>query len=316
MQTGVTMTTLFRRNIQPDSLFSNFRPKQKIGRLLNFPLTRIFVIALFLAPFMLVNALVVLQVIEQVEEPLATNIDILRMLLMIPFLLISYAVYCRIFEKRKAHEISFPGSAREWMTGFLVATCLVVLFVALISVFGSFEIEEFRSAKVLFTNFLAFGMGSLFQELVLLCVLFRLVEEYAGTWVALVISLLVFSFAHAANPNQNLVSGIFLATSSIVLIAPFILTRRIWVSWGFHAGWNFMQAGVFGMANSGILFPGWMVTKIGGPEWLTGGDIGLEGSFLAAGADLAIGLVILFTAIQAGKIVSPAWKRTISVEAQ
>lgn len=70
-----------------------------------------------------------------------------------------------------------------------------------------------------------------------------------------------------------------------------------------------MQAGVFGMANSGILFPGWMVTQVGGAEWLTGGAIGLEGSYLALGIDLSIGLLVLFVAINAGKIVKPHWKR-------
>ena len=221
----------------------------------------------------------------------------------------SYGWYCRVFEKRAAVEISVAGAGREWTAGFLIATTLVVLFVGLISVFGSFEILEYRPAKNLLKNFLAFGGGSLLQELILLCVLFRLVEEFAGTWVAIAASLLVFGFAHIANPNQSLGSAIFLVFSSILLIAPFILTRRIWLSWGLHAGWNFMQAGVFGMANSGIMFPGWMVTKVGGAEWLTGGAIGLEGSYPALLVDMAIGLLVLYAAIKAGKIVRPQWKR-------
>jgi len=303
------MTTLYRRDIQADSLYSQFSPKGNIARLLHFPLARFVVILAFLVPFILINAFVVFQVIEQTEEPLATNIDIVRMLFMIPFLLFSYGWYCRVYEKRKALEISLPGSIREWMSGFIIATSLVVLFVAMISVFGSFEILEFRPAGILIKNILAFGGGALLQDLILLCIVFRLVEEYAGTWVALVASLLIFSFAHIANPNQTLGSVVFLILSSIVIIAPFILTRRIWVSWGFHAGWNFMQAGVFGMPNSGIQFPGWMVTQVDGPGWLTGGAIGLEASYTALGADLAIGLVLLFVAIKTGKIVKPHWKR-------
>lgn len=302
------MTIPFKTVIRPADLYSKFQPKGRVSRFFNFPLVRVAVIAIFLVPVMALNALVVFQVIEQVEEPLATNIDILRMIVTIPLLLMSYGLYCRFFEKREAVEISAPGAGKEWSAGFLVATTLVVLFVGLISVFGSFEILEYRSAWILLKNILAFGMGSLLQELILLCVLFRLVEEFAGTWVALAASLVVFGFAHIANPNQTLVSAIFLMLSSILLIAPFILTRRIWLSWGLHAGWNFMQAGVFGMANSGILFPGWMVTEVGGAEWLTGGAIGLEGSYPALIADLSIGLLILIVAIKAGKIVKPQWK--------
>ncbi len=303
------MTIPFNTAIKPADHFSNFFPGGKVARVFNFPLMRVLVFAVFVLPVFVLNSLVVFLVIEQVREPLASNIDILRMIVTIPLLLMSYHFYCRIFEKRRAVEISVTGAGKEWTVGFLVATILVVLFVGLISVFGSFEILEYRSPGTLLKNFLVFGMGSLFQELVLLCVVYRLVEEFAGSWVAIAASLLIFAFAHIANPNQTLGSAMFLVLSSILLLAPFILTRRIWLSWGIHTGWNFMQAGVFGMANSGILFPGWMVTKVGGAEWLTGGAIGLEASYPALLVDLSVGLLVLYAAIKAGKIVKPAWKR-------
>jgi membrane protease YdiL (CAAX protease family) len=301
-------TTLFS-SIKPSDLFSRFKPKTRFWKILNFPLMRIIVIALFIAPIMAINGVVVLGVIEQAGEPLATYIDIARMIITIPLLLMSYSLYCRFFEKRKAFELSLKGAWKEWLVGALVAASLVTLFVALISVFGSFEILEYRPALFLLTNALAFGMGALLQELILLCVLFRLVEEFAGTWVGIVVSLLVFGIAHMFNPNQTIGTVIFLILSSIVFIAPFILTRRLWVSWGFHAAWNFMQAGVFGMANSGVQFPGWMITEVGGPVWLTGGAVGIEGSWLAFGADITLGLLVLYAAVKAGKIVAPRWRR-------
>jgi len=290
-------------SIKASDLFSKFKPESRFWKILNFPLLRIIVIALFLVPIMALNAVVVFSIIEQVEEPLATHIDIVRMIITIPLLLMSYGLYCRFFEKRKAFEISLKGAWKEWLVGALVAASLVTLFVALISVFGSFEILEYRPALILLKNALAFSMGALLQDLILLCVLFRLVEELAGTWVGIAVSLLVFGFAHIMNPNQTIGTVIFLVLSSILLIAPFILTRRIWVSWGFHAAWNFMQAGVFGMPNSGIQFPGWMITKVEGPVWLTGGAVGIEGSWLAFSADITLGLLVLYVAVRAGKIV-------------
>ena len=296
-------------SIQPSDLFSKFRPESRFWKILNFPLMRILVIALFLVPVMAANGAIVFGVIEQVEEPLATYIDIVRMIITIPLLLMAYGLYCHVFEKRKAFKLSLKGAWKEWLVGALVAASLVTLFVVLISVFGSFEILEYRPALVLLKNALAFSIGSLLQELILLCVLFRLVEELAGTWVGIALSLLVFGFAHIMNPNQTIGTVVFLILSSIVLIAPFILTRRIWVSWGFHAAWNFMQAGVFGMANSGIQFPGWMITEVKGPVWLTGGAVGIEGSWLAFSADITLGLLVLYVAVRAGKIVAPRWRR-------
>ena len=83
------MTTLFSKHNQPENRFSQLSPERTITRLLHFPLARVLVFALFLAPLILINTLVVFQLIEQVEEPLATNIDLLRMLITIPFALFS-----------------------------------------------------------------------------------------------------------------------------------------------------------------------------------------------------------------------------------
>ena len=140
------MTIAYKTAVKPTDLFSKSVPQGKIAKVLHFPLVRFAVVALFLVPVFAVNAVVIFKVIEQLEEPLATNIDIVRMLITIPLLLLSYALYCRVFEKRKALEISLSGAGKEWGAGFLVATSLVVLFVACISVFGSFDILEYRPA--------------------------------------------------------------------------------------------------------------------------------------------------------------------------
>ena len=74
------MTTPLFSSIRPSDLFSKFKPESRFWKTLNFPLIRIVVIALFLVPIMAINGVVVFSVIEQVEEPLATYIDIVRMI--------------------------------------------------------------------------------------------------------------------------------------------------------------------------------------------------------------------------------------------
>jgi len=70
-----------------------------------------------------------------------------------------------------------------------------------------------------------------------------------------------------------------LVVTDFLLLGAFVLTRRLWLVWGIHAGWNFFQDGVFGLPNSGITsLPSWITPEITGPQWLTGGTIGLEAS--------------------------------------
>lgn len=306
---------LLSSKIKPEALYSQFAPSGIIGRLFNFPLMRIFIILLFLAPIMMINSVVVFQVIEKLNEPIASYIDLARVLITIPLFILSYRFYCQIIEKRDAVEVSLKGALKQWLMGAATATLFVLSFVFLIALVGDFTIIETRPFLQLVTNFFNFSIGSFLQEFILLCVIYRLVEEMAGSWIALFTSILLFSGIHILNENENLTSVAMLMLSSIIFIAPFILTRRIWLSWGFHAGWNFMQAGVFGMANSGIMFKGWLVTQISGPEWITGGAVGLEASYLSVAIDLTVGVIILNMAIRAGQMVPPRWTlKTAKIE--
>jgi len=298
---------LLLSTIQPEDHFSQFQPTHIIGRLFNFPLIRVFVILIFFAPIMAFNSAVVYQVIENLQEPIASYVNMLRIVITIPLFILSYKYYCKIFERREAVEVSFDSALKQWGLGALVATLMVIVFVIMIAAVGEFQIIEYRSLELLLTNFLNFSVGSLMQDMVLLCIIYRLIEELAGSWISLIISLLLFAGVHGLNENESLVSIIMLMFSSLILIAPFILTRRLWLSWGFHAGWNFMQAGVFGMANSGIKFDGWIIAEINAPEWVSGGTVGLEATYHSAGIDFIIGVFILVMAAKAGKLVAPKW---------
>jgi hypothetical protein len=77
-----------------------------------------------------------------------------------------------------------------------------------------------------------------------------------------------------------------------------------------HAAWNFTQAWVFSVPVSGTGQPiGILVTRRTGPEWLTGGDFGLEASMAAVVVATAAGVFLLWKAYQKGGFVPPMWSR-------
>jgi hypothetical protein len=49
------------------------------------------------------------------------------------------------------------------------------------------------------------------------------------------------------------------------------------------------------------------VTRRSGPEWLTGGDFGLEASMMAVLVATAAGLFLLWKAYHKGGFVAPVW---------
>ena len=289
--------------ISPSSHFSAYQPSGRIGKIFHFPLMRVWLILIFFAPVVIINSVIVFQVIEKLPDPADDYVNIIRMLITIPLFLWAYHFYCRTIEKRSAVEVSTKNGFAEYALGASVGLVMVCVMVGLIELFGDFEVLEYRAPIDLLGNFLLFSLGALMQDVVLMLVLFRLCEEWLGTWLAMFVSLSIFGGVHGFNENENLVSVLMLVLSSLIILTPFILTRRIWMGWGFHSLWNFAQAGIFGMPNSGIQFDGWIISKVTGPEWVTGGAVGLEATPLSFVLDVCIGILLLVIASKTGKIV-------------
>jgi hypothetical protein len=55
----------------------------------------------------------------------------------------------------------------------------------------------------------------------------------------------------------------------------------LWFAVGFHAAWDWGETFVYSVPDSGTLFPGHLLkTSFRGPDWLTGGVVGPEGSVI------------------------------------
>jgi membrane protease YdiL (CAAX protease family) len=89
-----------------------------------------------------------------------------------------------------------------------------------------------------------------------------------------------------------------------------MVTRRLWMSIGFHMSWNYTQSAVFsGIVSGGVSEPGLIKPIIKGPDFLTGGSFGLEASVVAFVFCTATGVALLIMAVRRGNIVPPFWKR-------
>jgi len=294
---------------QGDLVFSKFVPTNVFGRIRNFPLSRILIALAFLVPVLAINAAIVFLVIENLPEPWAGWVDIGRYSVTFFALLYVWRRYCAIIEKRDAYELSARGSIPEFVLGVLIALSIVGTTVLALYLSGIYSIDHTNGIQVLVWSFGVYMSGSLMQELIARLIIFRLTEEWLGTWVAVAISAVVFGVAHAANPNQTAMSTLTLVITSFVFIGPFLLTRRVWMVLGVHFGWNFVQTGIFGMANSGIPIPGWITPSIDGPVWLTGGAVGIENSALTVGLALLVSVILFIAVRKRGQVMKPRWMR-------
>ncbi len=246
-----------------------------------------------------------------IEEPWFVYIRYAEVLVNLALLIFLYHLYTRYIEKRKALEFNCNKGWFEYLTGLLVGAGMVAVVVGLMAILGYYRIEDINSPVVLVNKLFRYGMGTFIEELLFTLILFKLIEEFAGSVIAIAFVSLGFGLAHIGNDNATVLSALLICLAHITILAPFMLTRRIWFPWAIHLGWNYAQAAIFGMANSGFDQGGIITPVITGPEWLTGGAFGIEASYAALAINLIVGLVFLRAVIRRKQYVQPLWKRKL-----
>ena len=148
------------------------------------------------------------------------------------------------------------------------------------------------------------------EEMLFRGILFRWLEEFGGSWAALLLTSALFGAAHLYNPNASMVAAVGIAIEAGVMLgAAYMLTRSLWLPMGLHAAWNFTQGEVYDIPVSGTKVHGMVDAQLSGPPLLSGNGFGLEASLIAIVVATAFGLWLLWLAIRKGELVQPWWVR-------
>jgi len=295
--------------IKSHELFSAAAPQNPLSKVLSFPLTRIVTMLLFMLP-VLVFHIAAGKLIEFAPEVISKWLNYIEAITMIILFTIAYRLYTRHIEKREAQEFSREGAIKEFGGGILLGGALITSVVIILLTLGYIKFSGINSPFILFSGFIMFGVSAFIEELIFRLILFRLFEEFLGSWISLILVAFLFGAAHLVNDNANFYNTAAIALEAGILVAAaFMLTRRIWLIFGLHLGWNYFQSAVFGITVSGEKAEGFLVPEISGPETLTGGIFGIEASILTVIICLAVGIIILRKAIASGQLVKPSWAR-------
>jgi membrane protease YdiL (CAAX protease family) len=219
----------------------------------------------------------------------------------------------RWLEGERDREFTLPGAGRELGAGLLAGFLLFTLMTGLVALLGGIEIVGTRPfARTQFWEWAALGVASgIFEETLFRGILLRQLERLIGTWWALATTSVLFGAVHMMNPDATWVGAVSIMIEAGVLLgAAYLYTRRLWLAAGMHAAWNFTQALVFSVPVSGTgQTVGILVTRRSGPDWLTGGDFGLEASLAAVLVATIAGVFLLRMAHGKGGFVLPVWRR-------
>ena len=216
-----------------------------------------------------------------------------------------YRWVVRRTERRPVTEVARQGAVAAGARGVLIGLALFGAVMVNIASAAKYEINGLGSVTGAVTLFGVMTAAAVSEELLFRGILFRIIEERAGSWIALALSGLLFGLLHLANPDATLWGAIAIAIEAGgMLAAAYVATRKLWLPIGLHFGWNFAESGIFSTGISGAhTHQGLLDSTLSGPQLITGGDFGPEGSVYSVVWGVLLTVVFMWLAHRREHIV-------------
>ena len=120
-----------------------------------------------------------------------------------------------------------------------------------------------------------------------------LAEAWGGAW-ALWLTSFLFGVLHLGNPNTSWIGLANIVVAGLFLGVVYLKTASLWWATGAHLGWNWAHGFFADLPVSGLdlVDTPLLEPSFRGPEWLSGGPFGPEGSIMATGVLLAATVIL------------------------
>ena len=175
-------------------------------------------------------------------------------LLSIPLLIIAYELVLRRLGEHPRDDYRDPKALRHLGLGLGAGLLVFSLAVAVAAVLGVYRITGPGDASDLLPALVGPALfAAVSEELIFRGIFFRWIEDFGGSWMALLVTSALFGAAHLHNPNASVIAAVGIAfEAGVMLGAAYMLTRSLWMPMGLHAAWNFTQGEIFDIPVSGL----------------------------------------------------------------
>lgn len=177
--------------------------------------------------------------------------------------------------------------SRELLLGTLLGGVVGVAAVGLMAALGG---VEFRAANATGLGVSAlsalwfYAVPAAAEEALFRGYPLQALHRAWGAAAALVLTSVAFGLLHGANPGIGWLATVNIVLAGLFLGALFLRTGSLWWATGAHLGWNWVTGFGADMSVSGLDVADNPVLEAlpRGPDWLSGGAFGPEGSLLGS----------------------------------
>ncbi|XVU28471.1 lysostaphin resistance A-like protein [Actinoplanes sp. CA-054009] len=218
------------------------------------------------------------------------------------------AVYRLLVRRLEGEEPPLARFRPLAARGFAIGVGVFSLVIGAITICGGYRVAGWGSVGDMVATFGMMTGIAVLEEVLFRGVLFRMLERWGGTVIALAGSGLLFGALHLLNPHATIWGALAIAAEAgLMLGAAYALTRSLWLPIGLHLGWNFAESGLFGATVSGSdgTTGGLLRGVAHGPAAISGGEFGPEASVFA----ILAGLILTYLFLRRTQFVPASFRR-------
>lgn len=217
------------------------------------------------------------------------------------FILLLFIFWVKVIEKNSLSSLGFVK--KNWLKylgwGILLSLLQmgVIALVYQVCGIGTFELNELSLEPILFIlglfPFWLLQGGT--EEVATRGWLLTRIAARTNLPLAIAISSSLFGILHMGNAGVTFLSVLNIILDGVLAGLLFIYTDSIWLVVAQHGTWNYVQGNLLGFQVSGTGADAsiFSFTMGDGPDWLTGGAFGAEGSIITT-LVLLVSLVIVY----------------------
>ena len=204
------------------------------------------------------------------------------------FILLLFIFWVKVIEKNSLSTLGFVK--KNWLKylgwGILISLLQmgVIALVYQVGGIGTFELNELSLEPILFIlglfPFWLLQGGT--EEVATRGWLLTRIAARTNLPLAIGISSSLFGILHLGNSGVTFTSLLNIVLDGVLAALLFIYTDSIWLVVAQHGTWNYVQGNLLGFQVSGTGADAsiFSFTMGSGPDWLTGGAFGAEGSII------------------------------------
>ncbi|HFU4218645.1 TPA: lysostaphin resistance A-like protein [Streptococcus suis] len=204
------------------------------------------------------------------------------------FISLAIILWARFVEKSPwlGLGIRKKGALKDFLLGWGIGAAMLTTCVLLMWGFGAIQVTSFQFSANLVGEFLilvlAWSVQGTTEELLTRGWMFSSLSAKHNIPAGILVSSLFFTFLHLGNNAISIIPLLDLTLFAILACLVMLKTGNLWVISGIHAAWNCFQGNVFAFPVSGTQAgQAFISVTTSGPEWLSGGAFGVEGSIIS-----------------------------------